>query len=71
MYELNEKEAKNTKYLYTDAMIYSPAVPIFRDGPTNALLLEPYAAGILTVPAPNAGPARKAGATEKEIEETL
>ena len=41
--------------MYTSWMIYSPAVPVFRDDDTNALLEEPYACAFLTTPAPNAG----------------
>lgn len=41
--------------LYTDWMIHSPAVPVFRDDESGALLEEPYAATFLTSPAPNAG----------------
>lgn len=41
--------------LYTDWMIYSPAVPVFRDDDSGALLEEPYHAAFLTAPAPNAG----------------
>lgn len=39
---------------YTDRVIHSPAVPVFRDD-RGALLDEPYAVGFLTSPAPNAG----------------
>ncbi|MFF4559819.1 TIGR02452 family protein [Streptomyces sp. NPDC001435] len=39
---------------YTDRVIHSPAVPVFRDD-RGRLLDEPYAAGFLTSPAPNAG----------------
>jgi len=54
---------KYTNYnLYTDGMIFSPAVPVFRDDVNNYQLLpEPYAAGIITAPAPNAGPAKSKG----------
>ena len=41
--------------MYTDWMIESPAVPVFRDDDTGALLEEPYLACFLTAPAPNAG----------------
>lgn len=41
--------------MYTDWMIESPAVPVFRDDDSGALLEEPYLAGFLTAPAPNAG----------------
>ncbi|WP_175436195.1 TIGR02452 family protein [Streptomyces hawaiiensis] len=39
---------------YTDRVIHSPAVPVFRDD-RGRLLAEPYTAGFLTSPAPNAG----------------
>jgi uncharacterized protein (TIGR02452 family) len=39
---------------YSDRVIHSPAVPVFRDD-RGALLDRPYAAGFLTSPAPNAG----------------
>ena len=44
--------------LYTDHMIYSPAVPVFRDN-ADQLLDEPYLASIITAPAVNAGCVRK------------
>lgn len=40
--------------LYTDRVIHSPAVPVFRDD-GGRLLDEPYTAGFLTAAAPNAG----------------
>ncbi|MFF3576863.1 TIGR02452 family protein [Streptomyces mirabilis] len=39
---------------YTDRVIHSPAVPVFRDD-RGVLLDEPYTAGFLTAAAPNAG----------------
>lgn len=39
---------------YTDRVVHSPAVPVFRDD-RGALLDEPYTAGFLTAAAPNAG----------------
>jgi uncharacterized protein (TIGR02452 family) len=39
---------------YTDRVIHSPAVPVYRDD-RGRLLEEPYAVGFLTSPAPNAG----------------
>lgn len=39
---------------YTDRVIHSPAVPVFRDD-RGGLLDEPYTAGFLTSAAPNAG----------------
>lgn len=38
--------------LYTDSIIYSPAVPFFRDD-NNELLEEPFELSIITSPAPN------------------
>jgi uncharacterized protein (TIGR02452 family) len=43
--------------LYTDHMIYSPGVPVFRDDDGN-LLAQPYCLNIVTAPAPNAGAIR-------------
>ncbi|MBL3670085.1 TIGR02452 family protein [Streptomyces sp. M2CJ-2] len=39
---------------YSDRVIHSPAVPVFRDD-RGRLLEEPFQAGFLTSPAPNAG----------------
>ncbi|MBT2400515.1 TIGR02452 family protein [Streptomyces sp. ISL-100] len=39
---------------YTDRVIHSPGVPVFRDD-RGALLAAPYTVGFLTSPAPNAG----------------
>lgn len=39
---------------YTDRVIHSPQVPVFRDD-RGALLPEPFSVGFLTSPAPNAG----------------
>ncbi|MEV6329010.1 TIGR02452 family protein [Streptomyces sp. NPDC051909] len=43
---------------YTDRVIHSPAVPVFRDE-RGGLLDEPFAVGFLTSPAPNAGVIRR------------
>jgi uncharacterized protein (TIGR02452 family) len=40
--------------IYTDHLIYSPAVPFFRDDDMN-LLERPFLVSIITSPAPNAG----------------
>ena len=40
--------------LYTSWMVHSPAVPVFRDDETGALLESPYDVAFLTAPAPNA-----------------
>ncbi|MFJ4466492.1 TIGR02452 family protein [Streptomyces sp. NPDC089424] len=44
---------------YTDRVIHSPAVPVFRDD-RGRLLDEPFTAGFLTAAAPNAGVVRRA-----------
>jgi uncharacterized protein (TIGR02452 family) len=44
--------------LYTDHLIYSPAVPFFRDE-RHELLPSPFEVAILTSPAPNAGASRR------------
>ncbi|WLW50441.1 TIGR02452 family protein [Streptomyces sp. YU58] len=51
---------------YTDRVIHSPAVPVFRDD-RGGLLDEPYTAGFLTAAAPNAGVVRRT-APEREPE---
>ncbi|MFE2561220.1 TIGR02452 family protein [Streptomyces sp. NPDC059352] len=43
---------------YTDRVIHSPRVPVFRDE-RGALLTEPFTVGFLTSPAPNAGVVRR------------
>ncbi|MFE7750154.1 TIGR02452 family protein [Streptomyces sp. NPDC057428] len=43
---------------YTDRVIHSPGVPVFRDD-RGRLLDAPYTAGFLTSPAPNAGVIRR------------
>ncbi|MFE6227843.1 TIGR02452 family protein [Streptomyces sp. NPDC057854] len=43
---------------YTDRVIHSPRVPVFRDD-RGALLADPFTVGFLTSPAPNAGVVRR------------
>jgi uncharacterized protein (TIGR02452 family) len=68
MYEINKRFAD---CIYTDHVIYSPAVPIFRDE-SGCLLGRPYNIAMLTAPAANAGvvlerdPSRSA-----EVENTM
>ena len=50
-YEANRRHPDS---LYTDHMIYSPGVPVFRRD-NHALLDQPYLVSFLTAPAPNAG----------------
>jgi uncharacterized protein (TIGR02452 family) len=54
MYEANRRFAS---CLYTDHMIYSPDVPVFRDD-ADILLDEPYLVSFVTAPAVNAGVVR-------------
>lgn len=44
----------NRDLLYSDRVVYSPSVPVFRDD-AGVLLEEPYRVAILTAAAPNAG----------------
>ncbi|WP_128380726.1 TIGR02452 family protein [Streptomyces cavernae] len=48
----------NVDPFYTDRVIHSPAVPVFRDD-RGRLLQTPYTAGFLTSAAPNAGVIRR------------
>lgn len=48
----HHRESRDT--FYSDRVIHSPAVPVFRDD-RGTLLDAPYAVGFLTSPAPNAG----------------
>ncbi|WP_149262325.1 TIGR02452 family protein [Actinomadura sp. K4S16] len=50
--------------LYSDHMIYSPDVPVFRDD-SGRLLEEPYGVAFLTSPAPNRGAIRDAAKAEQ------
>ncbi|MFD0536277.1 TIGR02452 family protein [Actinomadura luteofluorescens] len=50
--------------LYSDHMIYSPDVPVFRED-SGRLLEEPYGVAFLTSPAPNRGAIRDAAKTEQ------
>lgn len=54
MYETNRS---HPSCLYTDHMIYSPDVPVFRDD-ADVLLEQPYNVTFLTAPAVNAGAVR-------------
>lgn len=67
-YEANRGEPS---LLYTDHLIVSPGVPVFR-GDDGALLDEPWRATFLTSPAPNAGAAAKnQPASLPQVEPTL
>lgn len=54
MSEMYETNRRTKTCLYTDYMIYSPDVPVFRDDYGN-LLDEPYYVSFITAPAVNAG----------------
>jgi uncharacterized protein (TIGR02452 family) len=54
MYDINRA---NHTCLYTDNMIYSPLVPVFRDD-HDALLDQPYCISVITAPAVNTGAIR-------------
>lgn len=54
-YDANRHESS---LLYTDHMIISPCVPVFRDD-DDRLLEQPWEVTIITAPAPNAGAIRK------------
>ncbi len=57
--------------LYTDHMIYSPAVPWFRVE-SRSLIDEPFLASVITAPAPNAGKVlRRNNTAHPEIEACL
>lgn len=56
--------------LYTDHIIYSPAVPFFRDDRLD-LLEQPYLCSVITAPAPNAGEALRAGESRAAISAAL
>lgn len=55
--------------MYTDHIIYSPAVPFFRIK-SDTLIEQPFEASVITAPAPNAGEARRKGEGRK-VSETL
>ncbi|MFE9633472.1 TIGR02452 family protein [Streptomyces sp. NPDC006463] len=54
-YEVHRAERST---FYTDRVIHSPGVPVFRDD-RGTLLENPFRAGFLTSPAPNAGTIRR------------
>jgi uncharacterized protein (TIGR02452 family) len=55
--EMYDTNRRFPSCLYTDHMIYSPDVPVFRDD-ADELLEQPYAVSFLTAPAVNAGAVR-------------
>jgi uncharacterized protein (TIGR02452 family) len=66
-----EANRKSRSLLYTDHLIVSPRVPVFRDE-DDRLLDEPWEVTILTSPAPNAGAlARNEPAALSQVEPTF
>jgi len=53
-----EKNRRCKSSFYTNYLIYSPVVPVFRDD-SDELLTKPYVLSIITSPAVNAGAVRK------------
>jgi uncharacterized protein (TIGR02452 family) len=56
--EMYDTNARFPSCLYTDHMIYSPDVPVFRDD-EDALLERPYPVSFVTAPAVNVGALRR------------
>lgn len=57
-HEMYQFHRQQRNLLYSDYMIYSPAVPVFRDD-EGVLLEEPYPCAFITSPAVNKGALRK------------
>lgn len=68
--EFYEFHRKQSNPLYSDKMIYSPDVPIFRDD-SGKFLNKPVLCSIITSPAVNANAARGRGISESIINETM
>jgi uncharacterized protein (TIGR02452 family) len=68
MYEANRR---SKSCLYTDNLLISPLVPVFRDD-ADVLLDAPYTVSIITAPAVNAGVVRRRGGPDVDkIEATM
>ena len=67
-YETNRRNSNNG--IYTDHMIYSPNVPVFRDD-EDELLDDYYRVAMITAPAVNAGAAMKKRVRRDVIEPTM
>ncbi|MCR3761064.1 TIGR02452 family protein [Clostridium felsineum] len=68
--EFYEWHKKQKTPLYSDKMIYSPEVPIFRDD-SGEFLRTPIKCSFITSPAVNAGVARQRGISEEKITEAM
>lgn len=66
MYEYNKKQHT---YLYSDYMIYSPAVPVFRNDAGD--MIQPFSLSVLTSPAPNATAMRNNKPSELALAENV
>ena len=51
-----EENRRQSSLLYTDHLIFSPAVPFFKTRGTGNLLSEPFLSSVITAPAPNTRP---------------
>ena len=58
MQEMYETNRRRSSCLYSDHMIYSPDVPVFRGDDDDALLEAPFLVSMITAPAVNAGAVR-------------
>lgn len=67
-YEYNRAEHNP---LYSNRIIYSPDIQVFKKFPNGETLEEPINCSIITSPAPNAGVARNRGIKECEIEKVM
>lgn len=71
MYSIN-RQLGDSLCIYKDLAIYSPKVPVIRDSERQLELLQDFVtASFITVPAPNAGVARRRGATTSKIKAAL
>ncbi|URZ04309.1 TIGR02452 family protein [Clostridium felsineum] len=68
--EFYEWHKKQKTPLYSDKMIYSPEVPIFRDD-SGEFLRTPIKCSFITSPAVNAGVSRQRGISEDKITEAM
>ncbi|URZ17171.1 TIGR02452 family protein [Clostridium felsineum] len=68
--EFYEWHKKQKTPLYSDKMIYSPEVPIFRDD-SGKFLRTPIKCSFITSPAVNAGVARQRGISKEKITEAM
>ena len=57
--------------VYTDRIIFSPAVPVFRDDASLELLEQPFNVDLLTCAAVNAGVAKEKGLSSAAIDAAL